>query len=95
MVAERLAKVGDVDREDAVANKGFRPDQVEELLLADQSSGVANQGDQHVVGLWLEGDGTPVSREAALSRVEEELREGIPLGGEHDASAKFTLLQQS
>ena len=71
--------------EDAVFDERFRPDQIQELALGDQSSSTTEEDDQHVVGLGFQGDGVPVSREPALGHVQHEFRERIPLGDGHES----------
>ena len=61
-----------MDRENALLDEGLRPDAVEGLLFADESTGSPDQRHEQVERLWRKSDGLTVVRQTPLPDLEGE-----------------------
>ena len=90
VVAERLAQRRDVNGQDAFFDGGVGPHVGQELVLGDETPGLAKEHDQDVVGLRREANDVPSECQPPLGGLERELAEVEDLAVAHDDSANLS-----
>ena len=82
-IPEGLAQRRHMDGENALLDKGLRPDTVEKLLLADEPPGSTDECDEQVKRLRREGEVLAVVSQTALPDLEDEAAESVRLVSRH------------
>ena len=71
-----LRNAGHMDREDALLDKGVRPDGGEQIVLGHESSGPPHQVGEQIEGLGRERDVTALTRRPPIGDVHRDFPEG-------------------